>query len=166
MSPVMRTRSTGTLAWIVSSFGKQPLQPLIAARAGSTALDAEAVALPDGMDVGEMHDAPSSRVIGALLEGGEIAGLRGGGVGHAPDQGADGEIPHDQHDAVGERHADKAPPSADLGEAAEQLGARIDEIEHEQGDDADEKARRNRRAGAEFAYWSLLPRLAKRFSAT
>ena len=45
--------------------GEQPLQPLIAARARSSALDAEAVALADGMDVGEMHDAPGFRVVGA-----------------------------------------------------------------------------------------------------
>ena len=97
-----------------------------------------------------MRDAPCLRAGGTLLEGGEVARLRRGGVGHAPDQGADGEIAHDHHDAVGERDTDEAPPAADLGEAAEKLGARINEIEHEERDGADEKACRDGRGGAQL----------------
>ena len=161
MSPLIRTRSSGSLAWMASSSASSALQPLIAARAGPPALDAKAVALADDMDVGEMHDPPCLRAGGTLLEGGEVARLRRGGVGHAPDQGADGEIAHDQHDAVGERDTDKAPPAADLGEAAEELGAGIDEIEHEERDGADEKACRNGRGGAQFGVLVLAAALGE-----
>src|SRR4029077_12116318 len=102
--------------------------------------DAKAVALADDVDVRQMHDPPEPDILRPPVEGGEVAGLSHGGVGHAPDEGGDGEIGGNQDDAIGECHADEALPGPDLGEGPEELCARPDEIEHEEREAADQDA--------------------------
>ena len=138
---------------------QHPPEAFIAARAGPSALDAKAVALADDVDVRQMHDPPQPGIVRPPVEGGEIARLGHGGVGHAPDEGGDGEIGADQDDAVGKRHADEAAPAADLGEAAEQLCARPNEIEHEQGNGADQEPGGKSRGCAQFRVLILARRL-------
>ena len=69
---------------------RQPLQhqaePVIAARTGAPALDAEAVTLADDMDVGEMRHAPLPAGCARFVKAREIARLVHHGVGHAPGQ--------------------------------------------------------------------------------
>ena len=88
-------------------------------------------------------------LFGGLANLREIARLRHGGVGEAPDQRGDGEIGGDRGDAVGERDHRHLLPGLDLRQAAVEMGVRPDQPEHEQGEAADENAgdgRRRRRA--------------------
>ena len=94
-------------------------EPLIAAWAGTAALDPEAVALADDMDVGEMGDAPSGGGRRHLVERREIARLVHARVGHAPGERGDCQIARHQHDGVGERGNDQ--PQG-LGEVRELAG--------------------------------------------
>ena len=60
--------------------------PLVAARPGPPAFDAEAVALADAMDVGEMHHPPDAPVRRRRVKGLEVERLVRAGVGEAPDE--------------------------------------------------------------------------------
>ena len=93
MSPVIRIVSSGSLASSAVELLQQALEPLVAARARSSALDAEAITFADHMDVGEVDDAPRARRLARRLgEARQVARLRHGGIGEAPDQRGDGEI--------------------------------------------------------------------------
>ena len=80
-----------------------PPQPLVAARAAPPALDPEAVALADDMDVGEMRDPPDAAARRRGVEGFEVERLVHAGVGEAPDERGRGEIGRHDDDGVGER---------------------------------------------------------------
>ena len=78
-------------------------QAIVSARSGAPALDAEAIALADDMDVGQMRDTPDSGGGSRLVEGFEIERLVSGGVGEAPEQRGDREIGGHDDDRVGDR---------------------------------------------------------------
>ena len=73
-------------AWMAAMRAMTAVEPLIAARAAAPALDPEAVALADDMDVGEMRDAPDAAAGGDGVERLEIERLVLRRVGKAPDE--------------------------------------------------------------------------------
>jgi hypothetical protein len=77
---------------------EQPSQALVAARPRPAALEAEAVALADDVQVRKVRDAPRAAIGGAFIEMLEVAGLGHGRIGDPPDQRGSREIPGDQHD--------------------------------------------------------------------
>ena len=91
---------------------------------------------------GEAHDR--FRVldgIGSLaVAASGLAGLRHRGIGKTPDKGSSGEIGREHNDAVSQRHLGELGPGIDLGKAGEEMGARPDQPEHEQREQADDDA--------------------------
>ena len=81
---------------------EQPLEPCVAARTRSSALDAKPVTLADDVEIGQMRHPPLAAGLKASLESVIIAGLRHGRVGEGPHQRAHGEINRNQNDAVGQ----------------------------------------------------------------
>ena len=82
---------------------QQPAEAIIALRARPAALDAEAIALADDVNVGQVRDAPSA---GAGRRLGKTGRSRGGGhrrIGEPPHERGDGEIGADDDHGVGER---------------------------------------------------------------
>ena len=86
LGPFRRAASIGDVAgnedeveWLLGvdrlKPGQHPRQPLVAARAGPAALDAEAVTLTDDVQVRKMRDAPRcGRSVGGPVEGARSRG--------------------------------------------------------------------------------------------
>src|SRR6202043_1013658 len=81
---------------------EEPLEPCVAARTRSSALDAKPVVLADNVEVGQMRHPPLAAGLKASLESVKIAGLRHGCVGEDPHERARRKIDRNQNDAVGE----------------------------------------------------------------
>ena len=107
MSPVTRTRSSGRAACNFLEAGHHPPRPFVAARSAPPALDAEAIALADDMDVGEMRHPPDPPVRRRAVEPLEVERLVRAGVGESPDERGCGEVGRHDDDGVGERGQDQ-----------------------------------------------------------
>ena len=125
-------------------------QPVVAARAGAAALDAEAVALSDHMDVGEMRDAPAPRRLRHGVEAVERARLVHPGVGNAPDQRGDRQIETHHRDGVGERRSDQAQRMGEIDDLAGPARRGPRQRGHTRRDEAGEQARRRSRDAAQL----------------
>ena len=138
MSPLTRTRSSGS----TRVQRREPLhrahEPLVAARAGAPALDAKAVALADDMHVGEMRDAPDAVAGAGVVEPLEIERLVGGRVGEAPDERGDREIGGHDDDRVGDRRKDEELRRGEIGDRADPARRRP-RRERDQRRDGEEK---------------------------
>ena len=84
-----------------------PPHALVAARPAPPALDPEAIALADDMDVRQMRDAPDATARRRSVERFEVERLVHARVREAPDERSRGEICGHDDDRVGERGQDQ-----------------------------------------------------------
>ena len=87
---------------------QHPTQALVTAWSRSAALDSEAKALADGVNVRQMDDAPATTLIGMDVILFKIAGRVHRRVGDCPDQRGRSHIGAHNHDAIGQCHDGEA----------------------------------------------------------
>jgi hypothetical protein len=106
--------------------GRQPIhgadKAVVPARPRAPALDAEAVALADDMDVGQMHDPPDAGAVRRLIESLEIERVVAGRLGEAPDERGCRQIGGHDEDCVGNRPDDKDARRHEVGDRADPMG--------------------------------------------
>ena len=107
-------------------------EPLVASRAGPSALDPEAVPLAHGVDVGQMRYAPGPAALRPRIKGTQIARLGHGRVGYAPDERRPAEIARDNHDGVRQRDRDEQVRRREIREVADPARGRPSERDEPQ----------------------------------
>ena len=113
--------------------GQYTCQPFVAARAGPSALDAEAVALADHVQVRQVRDAPSSAARLRPVECRKIAWLIHQRVGEPPDEGRRRQIPAQEHHGIGQRRHDKPVRCGQVRDPADPPRGRPREQHYAQG---------------------------------